>query len=93
MSLQYRLVKHLYYVRNKHLDKATGTHLSTAGKSLSNWKIIIIEQVKKKVAEYSNREKEKNVESKSVPSSWSWSWQILKYKRQIQYYLEQFQSY
>ena len=43
-SLKYRLAE--------HRDKATGAHFNTAGHSLSDLKIIILEQVKKKEIEY-----------------------------------------
>ena len=51
-SLKYRLAEHRGYVSNQHLDKATGAYFNTAGHSLSDLKIIIIEQVSKKDNEY-----------------------------------------
>ena len=51
-SLKYRLTEYRGYVSNQHIDKATGAHFNTAGHSLSDLKIIIIEQVKKKDTEY-----------------------------------------
>jgi hypothetical protein len=51
-SLKYRLAEHRGYVTNQHTDKATGAHFNTAGHSLSDLKIIILEQVKKKEIEY-----------------------------------------
>ena len=54
-SLKYRLAEHRGYVINKHMDKTTGAHFSTAGHSLSDLKIMIIEQVKKKDTEYSTQ--------------------------------------
>ena len=51
-SLKYRLAEHRGYVLNQHTVKATGAHFNTAGHSLSDLKIIIIEQVKKKNTEY-----------------------------------------
>ena len=51
-SLKHRLAEHRGYVINKHMDKTTGAHFSTAGHSLSDLKIMVIEQVKKKDTEY-----------------------------------------
>ena len=52
MSLKYRLAEHRGYVLNQHLDKAIGAHFNITGHSLSDLKIIILEQVKKKDIEY-----------------------------------------
>ena len=51
-SLKYRLAKHWGYVTNQLTDKATGAYFNSAGHSLSDLKIIILEQVKKKDTEY-----------------------------------------
>ena len=51
-SLKYRLAEHRGYVTNQHIDKATGAHFNTARHSLSNLKILILEQVRKKEIEY-----------------------------------------
>ena len=51
-SLKYRLADHRGYVLNQYIDKVTGAHFNTAGHSLSNLKITILEQVKKRDTEY-----------------------------------------
>ena len=56
-SLKYRLAEHRGYVTNQHTDKATGAHFNAEGHSLSDLKIIILEQVKKKTLNTENREK------------------------------------
>ena len=42
-----RLAEHRGYVRNEHLDQATGAHFNLPGHSVANMKMTIIEQVKK----------------------------------------------
>ena len=44
--LRYRLAEHRGYVVNKMTDTPTGAHFNTPGHSLSDMKIIILEQVK-----------------------------------------------
>ena len=51
-SLKYRLAENRDYVTNQHMDKTPRANLSTAGHSLSELKILVIEQVKKKDIKY-----------------------------------------
>ena len=43
--LKDRFVEHQGYVRNKHLDKATGAHFNEKGHHLSDMRITILEQI------------------------------------------------
>ena len=56
--LKYRLAEHRGYVINKMTTYATGAHFNSPGHSLSDMKIIILEQVKIKDPQY-RRERER----------------------------------
>ena len=44
--LQHRLAEHRGYIVNHMVDKPTGAHFTSPGHSLSDMKVIILEQVK-----------------------------------------------
>ena len=57
-SLKYRLAEHRGYVVNQATNTATGAHFNLPGHSLSDLKIIILEQVKIRSVLY-KKEREK----------------------------------
>ena len=57
-SLQKRFSQHLGYVRNDHLNKATGQHFNLPGHSIDNMQVSVIETIQNKSEFYrKNREK------------------------------------
>ena len=56
--LKYRMDEHRGYVVNQTTSNATGAHFNSPGHSLSDMKVLIIEQVKIRMAEY-RKEREK----------------------------------
>ena len=56
--LKYRLAEHRGYVVNQTTSNATGAHFNSPGHSLSDMKVLILEQVKIRSAEY-RKEREK----------------------------------
>ena len=51
-SLQDRFSEHLGYVKNKHLNKATGEHFNIKGHNQSDMKISIIEKLHSSSEQY-----------------------------------------
>ena len=45
-TLNERFTEHKGYVKNKHLNQATGSHFNEPGHGLENMKVIIIEKSK-----------------------------------------------
>ena len=51
-SLKDRISEHKGYIKNKHLDKATGSHFNERGHNIENMKVCIIEKTKKSSDQY-----------------------------------------
>ena len=59
-SLKDRISEHKGYIKNKYLDKATGSHFNERGHSIENMKVCIIEKTKKSSEQY-RKERERSV--------------------------------
>ena len=58
--IRYRISEHVGYVRNNHLNQATGMHFNTPGHSIGDLSITVLEKVKKLDTGY-RKEREKHL--------------------------------